>query len=56
MLIWYIFLSSFFAYIAGACGEGMRNGAKKNLIILFFLMASWYVSIVIVGYVHRNPV
>jgi hypothetical protein len=58
MLILYIWLVTLPAYIAGACGQGMRQekyGWKKDLIVLFFWLISWYFSIVLVGYVSRNP-
>jgi hypothetical protein len=50
-------LASFFAYAAGACAQGMDNhkyGWKKDLIIIFFLFASWYFSIALIGYVVHN--
>lgn len=47
-------LSSFFAYIAGATAQGMRNGWKKDLIVLFFLIASWYFSIAMLGYATKG--
>lgn len=59
MLIYYIWLVTFSAYIAGACAQGMsqaKYGWKKDLTVLFFLLSSWYFSIVLVGYVAKNPV
>lgn len=58
MLLLYIWGVTFSAYIAGACAEGMNRhkyGWKKDLVILFFLLLSWYFSIVLVGYVSLNP-
>lgn len=55
MLILCICLVTLSAYFAGACGQGMKNGWKKDLTVLFFLVSSWYFSIALVGYVSRNP-
>lgn len=54
MLIWIIWLVVLSAYIAGACGQGMKNGWKKDLTVLFFLLSSWYFSIVLVGYLTKG--
>ena len=59
MLILYVWGMTFSAYIAGACAQGMsqnKYGWKKDLIVIFFLLLSWYFSVVLVGYVSRNPV
>ena len=57
MVIFCMLLASFFAYAAGACAQGMDNhkyGWKKDFIIIFFLFASWYFSIALIGYVVKN--
>lgn len=59
MVITFMLLASLFAYIAGACGQGMSNEKyrwKKDLTIIFFLCVSWYFSVVMIGYVEKNPV
>lgn len=50
-------LSCFFAYTAGACAQGMNQrqyGWRKDLIVLFFLIASWYFSIAMLGYATKG--
>ena len=57
MALFYIFLCSFFGYWAGACAQGMNRykyGWKKDVVILFFLLLSWYFGAVLVGYTSRN--
>ena len=56
MAIFYILFCSLFGYMAGACAEGMSNykyGWKKDIIVLFFLLASFYFGIALVGYVRK---
>jgi ABC-type Mn2+/Zn2+ transport system permease subunit len=58
MTIFYIILCSFFGYVAGACAQGMNSykyGWKKDVIVLIFLLASFYFGVVLVGYVKGNP-
>lgn len=58
MVIFTIWAVTFSAYIAGACAQGMNQQKyrwKKDLLVLFFLLLSFYFGIVLVGYVHRNP-
>lgn len=54
MVIVCLLLSSFFAYTAGACAQGMKNGWKKDLTVLFFLIAAWYFSIAMLGYATKG--
>jgi ABC-type Mn2+/Zn2+ transport system permease subunit len=59
MAIFYIIFCSLFGYMAGACAQGMSNhkyGWKKDIIVLIFLLSSFYFGVVLVGYVSRNPV
>lgn len=58
MVIFYIFLCSFFGYLAGACAQGMNRykyGWKKDSLVILFLLISWYFGVVLVGHVIRNP-
>lgn len=55
MVLFTIFGIIFSAYIAGACGEGMRQTWKKNAIIIFFLLMSVYFCIALIGQVSSNP-
>jgi Co/Zn/Cd efflux system component len=55
MIVYTIFIIILFAYIAGACGEGMRQTWKKNAIIIFFLLMSAYFCVALIGQVSSNP-
>jgi hypothetical protein len=57
MVIFYIFACSFFGYLAGACAEGMNRykyGWKKDLIVIVFLILSFYFGAALVGYTTKN--
>jgi len=57
MIIFTIWGVTFSAYLAGACAQGMRQekyGWKKSAVVLFFLLLSWYLSIVLVGQVSTG--
>ena len=54
MVIFCMLLASIFAYTAGACGQGMTNGWRKDLTIIFFLLASWYFSVAMLGYATKG--
>jgi hypothetical protein len=45
----------FFAYIAGALGEGMNQTWKTHVLMLFFVVTSLYLCVALVGQVSSNP-
>lgn len=52
MAILYLLGCSFFGYLAGACAQGMNQQKyrwKKDLLVLFLLLLSFYFGIVLVG-------
>jgi hypothetical protein len=45
----------FFAYIAGALGEGMNQTWKTHVLMLFFVVTSLYLCVALIGQVSSNP-
>jgi hypothetical protein len=55
MVLFTILSIVFFAYIAGALGEGMNQTWKTHVLILFFLVTSLYLCVALIGQVSSNP-